>query len=122
MRTKARLVQALLLVLLVGDVAACRWLRPAVQVTIEDSAGFPLRNARLRIRGQDVPIEEVAPAAKRSVLVRPSGETGLAIEFVEPAGRLCHQDLDVYLDHGLNGEIQILVVGCEAAKVKNRVR
>lgn len=49
-------------------------------------------------------------------------ETGLAIEFVDPAGRPCHQDLDLYLDRGLNGEIQVLVLGCEAAKVKNQTR
>ncbi len=122
MRATTRSIPALLLVLLVGDVAACRWLRPAVQVTVENSAGFPLRGARLRIRGQDVPIEDVAPATKRTVLLRPSGETGLAIEFADPSGRACHQDLDVYLDRGLNGEIQVLVLSCEAAKVKNRTR
>jgi hypothetical protein len=81
-----------------------------------------LRSARLRVRGQDIPIEEMAPAAKRSVLVRPPGETGLAIEFVDTAGRPCHQDLDAYLDRGLNGEIQVVVLGCEASKVKNQVR
>jgi len=122
MPTVTKWIFALLLILIVEGAPACRWLFLEYQVTIENSSGFPMQNARLRIRGQEAMIDKLSPSERRSVRLRPSGETGLTLEFTDPGGRVCQQDLDVYMDHNLGGYIDVFVLGCNSVKVKTRTR
>jgi hypothetical protein len=116
-------MRSLLLFLLVlalgGTATACRWLQPAVQVHVKNGTGFPMRDTQLKIRGEQVSIGTVRPAEDRSARLRPCGETGLSLEFTDPTGHACQKDLDVYLDNGYAGRVDVLVLGCHSAKVKD---
>ena len=108
------------LVLALGGTAiACRWLQPALQVEVKNGTGFPMRDTRLKIRGEQASIGTVRPAEYRSARLRPRGETGLMLEFTDPSGHACQKDLDVYLDNGYAGRVDVFVLGCDSAKVKD---
>jgi hypothetical protein len=96
----------------------CDSLYPPLNVRVQNSSGLPIEEARVTIKGAEIFIGPVPPSETRTGTLRPKKDSGMVLSFKDSNGRACRQNLDVYVDNGFGGDLDLLVLGCQSTTVK----
>ena len=85
------------------------WDRYPDVVQIRNSGTAPLLNVRLQFSGGECALSTLPGKTKRTLLLNVIGESGLSLEFEDQAGMKHGDKLDVYLEPGYGGTVQLNV-------------
>jgi hypothetical protein len=95
----------------------CDWLYPPLVVRVQNSTGFAMDETRVSIIGEEALIGRVASAEARTGVLRPKSDSGMELSFKDDSGRVCRQKLDVWVDNGFGGNLDLVALSCQATKV-----
>lgn len=94
-------------VLGLGTIAAVLYLHGRIFVTVHNTRGQPMHDVRVVATGSNESLGDIAPAESRTCAVVPSGESDVAVSFLDAAGARHERRVDVYLERGNAGTIEI---------------
>lgn len=90
----------LLMALLAAFPAIAVHFWPRIQVRVENSGDRPVRQIALRVTGNAYELGDLAPGEFKEVVVKPTGESSLQIEFEDEAGAKIQSDANEYIEPG----------------------
>src|SRR3954468_14906630 len=112
MRTEVN-VLSIVAVALVG----CEWLYPPLVVRVANSTGVVMEETNVTITGDTSIIGRVSAAEVGTGRLRPRSDSGMSLSFKDGHGRICRQKLDVWVDNGFGGDLQLVVNNCESTEI-----
>lgn len=97
--------------LVVSAIAALVFLHGRIFVTVHNTSGQPMRDVRVVVTGSNASLGDIAPAEARTCAVVPSGDSDVAVSFVDAAGARHERRVDVYLQRGSAGTVEVRLSG-----------
>ncbi len=86
------------------------WLRGGVTVSIHNDSNFIIKDIRLDFKGNTFDWAELSPHSKASIIATPKNELAdLSITFIDTSGRQHYKVIDVYVEPGYRGKLNIRV-------------
>jgi hypothetical protein len=108
-------------VVLVGIVMLVKWFAGPVKVHVENQTGEPASNVVVSTR-DEVQTRGTIPAfGKWNFTLHPKMDTGIDVQYRDQNGNSCGGAVDVYLDPGFRGTINIQVLGCHQLKFESNL-
>lgn len=90
-----------------GAIAAGVYLHGRIFVTVHNTTGEPLRDVRAVVTGATASLGDIDPAEARTCAVVPSGDSHLVVTFVAPDGAPRERTVDIYLQRGNSGTVDV---------------
>lgn len=83
--------------------------KPGIQVTVQNTGSQSLGAVVLHVTGESYDLGGVTPGASTQVIVRPSSESHLEIEFTDGNGNRKRLNAGGYFERGYRGTIRVSV-------------
>ena len=82
-------------------------LTAGVKVNIINNTGTEIKNLRIQFTGGETLVPLVKPGEIYSMIVNPSGESSLRLQFTDMSDNRHSREIGTYLEEGYRGEILI---------------
>jgi hypothetical protein len=97
------------------------WVRNPVTVRITNGMSEAITDVVIATREETMNQRLIRPSDKWQLTVHPRSESDLELRFVDARGRRCGRNLDVYLENGVRGSVDLQVIGCSDVEVRRRL-
>src|SRR5579863_1704711 len=82
---------------------------PHIQVTVENNGQRSVCELVVHVTGRSYPLGDLPPGASKNVIVAPSGESSIVIEFQDETGHKFQSDAGEYIEPGYNASIIVSI-------------
>lgn len=122
MRRRRWAIVAVIAVVVVAIPASLLIWTPGVKAVVTNTGTTAMRNVRVEVTGGAYPIGDLQPGEKRSVRVRPKGESHIVLRYADPDGATHAVDVDCYFESGYSGSIAADVADGKVTRIDNAIR
>lgn len=100
------LKQRLILALCAASILGCNG-TAGVTVGVRNNSGVPLNSVIIQYTGGAMQVGPLATGERKTVLIKPAGDSHIELKIVPAAGKTEQRMLDTYLGVGYQGTIEI---------------
>lgn len=80
-----------------------------VNVTITNNSGSTISDLRIIYSGGSFLIKTLEPNISKRLLINPKGESDTKLEFKDPRGTKFKETIEVYIEEGYSGSLDITI-------------
>lgn len=96
--------------------------RPGVNVLITNNSLSSLTDLHLEFTGGKCHLAKLEASQTRSFVVKPKGESHLVLSFSDVFGKRQTKQIDIYMESGYTGKIEIGIDGMGELTIKDQVQ